>query len=237
MKTKVAIYARVSSQDKCPSCKKQAERAGAGKMLCRSCGIEFQGKSQDYENQLLQLREHAIEQGWDIVAEFVDRKSAKNGERDQFKAMFEAASRREFDIVLVWALDRFTREGILGTFTYIENLIRVGCQFYSFTEPQFRTTGPTGELMIAIAAWMAKQEREQLRSRIRAGMERARAAGQRFGRPPMCINTVKVMDLHQDGLSLGRIAAEMKTSKATIERIVRKARGGGPKPKPLNYSI
>ena len=167
MKTKVAIYARVSSQDKCPSCKKQAERAGAGKMLCRSCGIEFQGKSQDYENQLLQLREHTVREGWEIVSEFVDRKSAKNGEREQFKAMFEAASRKEFDIVLVWALDRFTREGILKALNYIEKLMNAGCQFYSLTEPQFRTTGSTGDLMIAFAAWMAKQERLRISERTR----------------------------------------------------------------------
>ncbi len=219
MKTKVAIYARVSSQDKCPTCKKQGERAGAGKMLCRACGIEFTGKSQDYENQLLQLREHAIQQGWEIVAEFVDRKSAKNGDRDQFKSMFEAASRKEFSIVLVWALDRFTREGILGTFNYIESLIRVGCQFYSLTEPQFRTTGPTGELMIAIAAWMAKQERIRISDRTKAGLAVARAAGRVGGRKAKDKPMGKILQMRSEGGSFGDIAAVVGLSKATIARI------------------
>lgn len=219
MRMKVAIYARVSSQDKCPTCKKQAERAGAGKMLCRACGVEFIGKSQDYENQLLQLREHAIQQGWDIVAEFVDRKSAKNGERDQFKAMFETASRKEFDIVLVWALDRFTREGILGTFNYIESLIRVGCQFYSLTEPQFRTTGPTGELMIAIAAWMAKQERQRISDRTKAGLAVARAAGRIGGRKSKDKPMGRIIEMRRAGVSFGDIAVEVGLSKATVARI------------------
>lgn len=216
---RIAIYARVSSQDKCPSCKKQAERAGAGKMFCRACGVEFIGKSQDYENQLLQLREHAIQQGWDIVAEFVDRKSAKNGERDQFKAMFDAAERGEFQILLVWALDRFTREGILGTFNYIEKLMRAGCQFYSLTESQFRTTGPGGELMIAIAAWIAKQERQRISDRTKAGLAVARAAGRVGGRKPKEKPMGRIIEMRRAGVSFGDIATAVGLSKATVARV------------------
>jgi len=191
------------------------------------------------ENQITEMRRYAERQGWLIVDEYTDRVTGSRGVegRDELARLMRDADKKRFDVVLVFALDRFTREGVLKAFEHVERLTAAGVQFRSVTEEHFQTSGPAGELFMAVAAWMAKQEREQLRSRIRAGMERARAAGQRFGRPPMCINTVKVMDLHQDGLSLGRIAAEMKTSKATIERIVRKARGGGPKPKPLNYSI
>lgn len=216
---KVCIYARVSSQDKCPSCKKQAERAGAGKMLCRACGVEFIGKSQDYENQLLQLREHAVQQGWEIVAEFVDRKSAKNGERDQFKAMFEAAGRGEFGILLVWALDRFTREGISETFSYIAELMKTGCQFYSLTEAHFRTTGPAGELMIAIAAWIAKQERQRISDRTKAGLAVARAAGRVGGRKAKEKPMGKILQMRSEGGSFGDIATAVGLSKATIARI------------------
>ena len=70
--------------------------------------------SQDTQNQLVQLRAFAATQGWTVVLELVDVASGKNGDRQQFKALFAAASRREFDSVLFWSLDRFSRgEGVL----------------------------------------------------------------------------------------------------------------------------
>lgn len=215
----IAIYCRVSSIDKCPRCKKIGERRAGTTIFCPVCQIEFQGKHQDTENQMVQLRAHAIAMGWNVVTEFVDRKSAKNGERDQFKAMFEAAARKEFEIVLVWALDRFTREGILGTFAYIEKLLTVGCQFYSLTEPQFRTSGPAGELMIALAAWMAKQERVRISDRTKAGLAVARAAGRIGGRKEKDKPVSRIVELRREGLAMAAIATEVGLSKATVRRV------------------
>lgn len=194
------------------------------------------------ENQITEMRRYAERHEWYVFDEYTDRVTGSRGveARDELARLMRDAEKKRFDIVLVFALDRFTREGVLKAFEHVERLTTAGVQFRSVTEEHFQTSGPAGELFMAVAAWMAKQEREQLRNRIRAGMERARAAGQRFGRPPMSINTVKVMDLLQDGLSLRKIGLEMKTSTSTIERIVRKARGGGLKPKPaepLDYSI
>jgi DNA invertase Pin-like site-specific DNA recombinase len=67
---------------------------------------------------------------------------------------------RKFKIVVVWALDRFTREGIEATFNYIRQLKDGGVDFVSYTEAHFRTTGPAGSLMLTVAAWMAEQERK-----------------------------------------------------------------------------
>jgi len=85
--------------------------------------------------------------------------------------------------LLVWVLDHLTREGVAETFVYIKRLSSHGVQFVSFTEEHFRTTGPAGELMIAVAAWIAKQERRRIRERVRAGLDQARAHGTRSGNP------------------------------------------------------
>ena len=121
---KCAIYARVSTKD----------------------------KGQDTENQLLQLREYCACQQREIAAEYIDRETAKHGDRDAFKQVFDGASKRLFDVVLVWALDRFTREGVLEAFEYIRDLTRFGVQLESYTEAHFRTTDPAGELMRLDAA-------------------------------------------------------------------------------------
>jgi len=151
---RAAIYARVSTRD----------------------------RGQDTENQLVQLRRYAQVQQWETV-EYIDHESGKHSDRDAFRAMFEAASRREFDVVLVWALDRFTREGVYETFDHIRKLSSYWVQFESLTEAHFRTTGPAGELTLAIAAWIAKQERLRISERTKAGMERAKRQGKHCGRP------------------------------------------------------
>lgn len=124
--------------------------------------------------------------------------------------MMTDASRRRFDILVVWALDRLSREGVPGTFDHIRNLTRYGAEFVSFTEAHFRTTGPAGELMIAVAAWIAKQERIRLSERVRAGLDRVRASGTRsgnpIGRPKVIFDRAKVIELRAAGRSWREIA-------------------------------
>jgi DNA invertase Pin-like site-specific DNA recombinase len=131
--------------------------------------VSTKDKGQGTENQLIQLRDHCARIGYIIT--YIDHSTAKHGDRDQFKAMFDAAARHEFDAVLVWALDRFTREGIVSTFLYVKRLSDHGVKFISHTEPQFSTTGNgLGELMIALAARIAEQERRRICDRTRAGL-------------------------------------------------------------------
>jgi DNA invertase Pin-like site-specific DNA recombinase len=97
---------------------------------------------QDTENQLAELRRFASTQGWEIAAEYIDHESGGRADRGEFRRMFSDAAQRRFDLVLVWALDRLTREGVAETFNHIKRLSSHGVQFVSFTEEHFRTTGP-----------------------------------------------------------------------------------------------
>ena len=98
---KTAIYARVSTKD---------------------------GR-QDTENQLRQLRTFASTQDWSVVHEYVDRASGKRGDREQFQKMFSAASRREFDCLLFWSLDRLSRAGTVQTLNHLERLNGYGVNY------------------------------------------------------------------------------------------------------------
>lgn len=188
--TRVAIYARVSTDD----------------------------KGQDVDNQLHQLREYCERQNWLIVEEFVDHMSGKTAARPAFARLFTAASRRHFDVVLVWALDRFTRQGVLETFEHIRDLKAYNVQFESYSEAHFRTTGPAGELMLAIAAWIAKQERLRISERTKAGIERARRAGGKHGGQFRVYDRSKVHELSKRGWSLRKIAAKLGVGRGTVER-------------------
>jgi len=191
--TKVAIYSRVSTRD----------------------------KGQDVENQLRQLREFCAKQdGWEVVHEYIDYASGKRGDREAFQSMFAAASRREFDVVLFWALDRFSREGVFDTLQHLQRLTSYGVGYRSFIEAYLDSCGMFRDAVIGILACIAKQERIRLSERTVAGLERARAQGRVGGRPRVVCNRERVLALHHGGKSLGKIAGELGLSKTTVSRIV-----------------
>ena len=177
-------------------------------------------EGQDTENQLAQLREFAARQGWAIAAEYVDHATGKHHDRTAFKALFAAAARREFDAVVTWALDRLSREGVAQTFEHIKTLLSHGVQYLSYTEPHFRTTGPAGELMIAIAAWIAQQERQRISERTIAGLARAKRAGSVLGRPRLVVDRSRVAELHAAGHSVRAIASQLGCSPASVCRML-----------------
>jgi DNA invertase Pin-like site-specific DNA recombinase len=171
---------------------------------------------QDTENQLGQLRDYCTRQRWQITGEYVDHASGKTATRDAFKRMFLSAAQRSFDVLVVWALDRLTREGVLETFEHVRKLKDYGVQFESFTEPHFRTTGAAGELMLAVAAWIAKQERIRISERTRAGLERARSQGKSLGRPKRVFRRDEVVHLRNSGMSWRAIAGRLNVPVSTV---------------------
>src|SRR6266436_8985072 len=139
---------------------------------------------QDAENQLPQLRDFAAKQGWEIVREYVDQgESGTKSDRAALLQMFEDASRKKFDLVLFWALDRLSREGTFKTLQYLNRLDSYGVGYRSFIEPYFDSCGIFKEAVISIVATLAKQESVKRSERTRAGLAVARARGSKLGRP------------------------------------------------------
>lgn len=179
---------------------------------------------QDTENQLRQLRRFAATQGWTVVQEYEDRASGKHGDRDQFRKMFAAASRREFNCLLFWSLDRLSREGTVETLNHLQRLTSYGVNYRSLTEQYLDSTGMFKEAVIGILAAVVKQERVRLSERTIAGLQPARAQGRVGGRPrtehdPRTM--AKLTVLRQSGASIRWIATELGLSKTTVARPVR----------------
>lgn len=178
---------------------------------------------QDTQNQLVQLRAFAATQDWTVVREYVDVASGKNGDRQQFKALFAAASRREFDSVLFWSLDRFSREGVFETLQYLQRLTSCGVGYRSFTEQYLDSCGMFRDAVISILAVIAKQERVRLSERTLAGLATARAQGRVGGRPRVTCDPHRLLSLRSSGKSLATIAEELKLSKSTVARLLAEA--------------
>jgi DNA invertase Pin-like site-specific DNA recombinase len=188
--TRAAIYARVSTRD------------------------------QHTANQTAQLKEYCGRAGYDLVAIYADNETGRTSDRPQFRRMFEDAGRRHFERLVVWSLDRFSREGIEQTFAHIRQLRSFGVDIESYQEPLFRTAGPAGELFLALAAWIAERETHRRAERVKAGQERARQAGRHIGRRPALtpdqISTLR--QNHANGKSLSELARQFQIGRTTVSR-------------------
>jgi len=153
---KIAIYARVSRGD----------------------------DAQNPENQLEPLRNMAAALKGKVVQEYVDTCSGAKSDREEFLRLLKDADSRSFDLLLVWSLDRFSREGIVNTLAYLKRLKRNGIAVKSLQEPWLdtRDEGIT-DLLISIFSWVAEQERKRIVERVKAGLDRAKREGKTLGRP------------------------------------------------------
>jgi len=158
---KVAIYARVSLDEK------------------------FDDKRfQNVDNQLIPLRDFCKAMKYEIVAEYVDKMSGANPARPEFRKMMNEALLRRFSGIVVWKLDRFSREGVMPTMAYIKKLKDRGIWLKSMTESWLDTSqeGIT-DIVLAIMSWASAEERKKISERTKAGMARKKALGKHMGRP------------------------------------------------------
>jgi DNA invertase Pin-like site-specific DNA recombinase len=184
--------------------------------------VSTRDKGQDTENQLPEMRQFAERRQWQLKREYVDQVGAGGTKvREQFDEMLAACDRGEAEVVLIWALDRFSREGALKTMLLIDRLERAGVRVKSMKEPWLDPDSPTYELLLPIFAWIAKQERIRLGERVKAGMARAKEKGARFGRPLHGVDAQQIALLRSRGHSLRSIAQQVGISEVSVRRTLK----------------
>ena len=172
---------------------------------------------QTNENQLPELRAFAERQGWTVVKEYVDTITGSGKrKREAFDDMMDAASRHEFDLLLFWKLDRFSRAGVRQTLVYLTKLDGWNVGWRSFQEQWFDSCGPFKDAVISIMATLAEQERVSISQRTIAGLKRARREGKTLGRPTADVDMRQVAKRRAKGESLRAIAADMCGSPALL---------------------
>lgn len=185
-------------------------------------------ESQELENQRAEIAPFIERRGWELVYAFEDTVSGGKTEKDRpgFVAMLKAAHQRKFDILVFWALDRLTREGTRATLNYLQRLESKGVQYVSYQEQWLDSTGPFRDVMVAMFATLAKQERARIFERTVAGLNIARAKGKRLGRPPLPEETVRtVLSLSRDlGIGARKIAKRTGFPLGTVSAILSRSR-------------
>lgn len=158
---KVALYVRVSKDETSSS-----------------------GILQDPENQLQPLKKFCEAMNWEVRDVFIDKASGGSANRPEFQRMLSCVKQKYYDLILVWALDRFSREGMVNTLSYIKTLRQYKTGLKSLQESWLDTSQEgVAELLLAFMAWVAQQEKTRISERTKAGLARKKSQGIRLGRP------------------------------------------------------
>jgi DNA invertase Pin-like site-specific DNA recombinase len=178
---------------------------------------------QTTENQERTLREVATRSGHEIVAVYRDEGISGSKGRDKrpgFDAMHKDASRRKFDIVMAWSVDRLGRslQDLIG---FLSELHSLGIDL-ALHQQGIDTATPAGKAMFQMMGVFAEFERAMIRERVNAGIARAKAGGKHCGRP--FIDT-KLEGRIRDALAapgrpgLHKIAKRFGVGTGTVQRI------------------
>jgi DNA invertase Pin-like site-specific DNA recombinase len=168
--------------------------------------------TQDYQSQVEALKAAGCKK---IYSEKASGKST-NGRPELAKVM---KALKPGDAVVVTKLDRIARSSrdlhnILG------NLKELGCGFVSLGDGWCDTTTSVGRFVISIMAGIAEFEREVIRARCQAGIDRAKAKGTRFGRKPVLDAGQRrvLAERYAAGETMAKLALEYECGEATIWR-------------------
>ena len=182
---------------------------------------------QTVENQRIALAAVAERRGWQIVGTFSDKgiSGAKSREdRPGLDDLLKRAQRREFDVVMAWAIDRIGRS-LIDLLSTIESLKACGVDLY-LDQQSIDTTTPAGKLMLQMTGAFAEFERNMIQARIHAGLKRAVAAGKTLGRPLNDPGAVeKARRALRKGLGINKTARLVGLSNGTVQRIAQELRG------------
>jgi len=132
-------------------------------------------------------------------------------------------NRNDYNILLVYALDRISRNGLFETINILQHLSDRGIAFESYTEPVLNTDSElVRNLLITVLSSLAKMEREKISQRTKAGLKRARKEGKKIGRPRRTVSQDrldKIKKLRKRKLGYVKIAKEVCLKKNMVEKI------------------
>ena len=177
---------------------------------------------QSVENQRRELLAVAERRGWEVVQEYSDHGISGAKDRDKrpaFDRMLKGATRREFDMIAAWSVDRLGRS-LQHLVAFLGEVHGAGVGLY-LHQQALDTSTPAGEAMFQMCGVFAQFERSMIVSRVNAGLKRARANGKTLGRPKIAASTEASIRkaLAKGDKGILKIAAELGVGSGTVQRI------------------
>ena len=179
---------------------------------------------QTVENQRADLTKLAELRGWNVSATYEDAGISGAKGRDKrpgLDNLLKDAKRRRFDIALFWAVDRLGRS-TSAVVTAMDELEAAGVSQFYFKESMDTSTAH-GRAMLEMAAVFARLEREMIRSRVNAGLQRARAEGKTLGRPKTnhgVEEAIRRVRAENPDLGMIKIAKQLGIGVSVVQRVL-----------------
>jgi len=179
------------------------------------------------EDQTLNIQKDACER-WlaenpkynDMIRAYQDVGiSGASTKRPGFMDLMNHCERGKIRAVVVYKLDRLTRDAFTGIGTLLR-FDEIGIEFISVTQPMFSQGTPFRRAMIAIFAELAQMEREQIVERVNAGIASAKKRGVVFGRPSKVTPNKKaqILELREKNLSFQKISKAVGLSVGVVHK-------------------
>ena len=173
-------------------------------------------------NQRLELEAWANARGYDICGIYEDHgiSGAKGRDkRPEFDRLLKDSTRRRFDLIAAWSVDRLGRS-LQHLVETLNELNATGVDLY-LHQQALDTTTPSGRAMFGMLSVFSQFEREMIVERVRSGMARAKTKGTRSGR---AIGRPKISGWATDGARAGLLAGQSvretaKSAKLSVGKV------------------
>ena len=181
---------------------------------------------QTIDNQLLELRDHCSKMGWEIVKEYADEGlsgTLSREKRPSLNSLIKDAYRKRFDSVVCWDISRIGRS-MKELILFLSDMKDRGIGICSVRQG-FDTSTSMGEIMFQFVGILSSWEREMIRERTLAGLERAKSEGKTLGRRKVTNDTMtaKIIELRNDKKSIREIASDVGVSIGTVSNVLKVA--------------
>ena len=181
---------------------------------------------QTVENQIRELKEIAERKGLIVVSQFSDEVISGSKGRDQrkgFDRLIKGAVRKDFDLILVWSVDRLGRS-LQDLVSFLNEIHSVDCDLY-IHQSGIDTTTPSGKIMFQMCGVFAEFERGMTSDRVKCGQERAKSQVKHISRPSSLneglSHSIKYM--REQGVGIRRIATDLKVGVSTVYKVLEAA--------------
>ena len=180
---------------------------------------------QTIDNQLIELRDHCSKMGWEVVKEYADEGlsgTLSREKRPALNSLIKDAYRKRFDSVVCWDISRIGRS-MKELILFLSDMKDRGIGICSVRQG-FDTSTSMGEIMFQFVGILSSWEREMIRERTLAGLERAKREGKTLGRRKVTNDTMtaKIVELRTAKKTIRQIASEVGVSTATVHRQLKK---------------
>ena len=183
--------------------------------------VRVSTSDQTTDNQIIELSEICERNKWYITKVYNETVSGTLGvdDRSELSAMMKDASRKEFDKIVVWSVDRLSR-----SMTHLVNVLSqmkdVGVDIYSYKQG-IDTSTTMGSSFFQMVGIFAELENNMRKERQSIGIKRALSQGVKFGRRKVvdADKELEIVEMRHKGKSLRYIAKKTGISLGSVQRV------------------